>query len=135
MIETGLHYHRGYKYLGQYRDELEDGEWIITKNDVLFSTCEFKQGFQDGEMKMFNEDGEIICLVVFDKGEMCETLADLINVKEMMRVLDLKPTSEAVSMRDNSNVLWKVGDVDDVMESKGEGFLLSYKDLEKLSKE
>jgi len=66
---------------------------------------------------------------------MCATLADIINVEEMMRVLDLKPTSEAVSMRDNSNVLWKIGDVDDVMESKGEGYLLSYKALEKLSKE
>ncbi len=135
MIEKGLHYHLGYKYQGQYKDRLEDGEWIITKNDVLFSTCEFKQGFQDGEMKIYNENDEIICLVVFDKGEMLETLADIINVKEMMRVLDLKPTSEAVRMRDNSNVLWKIGDVDDVMESKGEGYLLSYKALEKLSKE
>ena len=128
MIEKGLHYHRGYRYEGQYKDELEDGEWIITKNDVLFSTCEFKQGFQDGEMKIYNENDEIICLVVFDKGEMLETLADILNVKEMMRVLDLKPT-------DNPNELWKIGDVDDVMECKGEGYLLSYKALEKLSKE
>jgi len=128
MIEKGLHYHRGYRYEGQYKDELEDGEWIITKNDVLFSTCEFKQGFQDGEMKIYNENDEIICLVVFDKGEMLETLADILNVKEMMRVLDLKPT-------DNPNELWKIGDVDDVIESKGEGYLLSYKALEKLSKE
>ena len=88
MIEKGLHYHRGYRYEGQYKDELEDGEWIITKNDVLFSTCEFKQGFQDGEMKIYNENDEIICLVVFDKGEMLETLADILNVKEMMRVLE-----------------------------------------------
>jgi hypothetical protein len=128
MIEKGLHYHRGYRYVGQYKDGLEDGEWIITKNDVLFSTCEFKQGFQDGEMKIYNENDEIICLVVFDKGEMLETLADILNVKEMMRVLDLKPT-------DNPNELWKIGDVDDVIESKGEGYLLSYKALEKLSKE
>jgi hypothetical protein len=35
MIEKGLHYHKGYRYVGQYKDGLEDGEWIITKNDVL----------------------------------------------------------------------------------------------------
>jgi hypothetical protein len=34
----------------------------------------------------------------------------------MMRVLDLSPS-------DNPNELWKVGDVDDVVECKGEGFL------------
>jgi hypothetical protein len=99
---------------------LEDGEWIITKNDVLVSTCEFKEGFQDGEMKIYNENDEIICLVVFDKGEMCETLADILNVEEMMRVLDLSPS-------DNPNELWKVGDVDDVVECKGEGFLMENK--------
>ena len=53
--EEGLHYHNGYKYTGNYKDGLEDGEWIITKNDVLFSTCEFKEGFQDGDMKIYNE--------------------------------------------------------------------------------
>ena len=123
MIEKGLHYHRGYRYEGQYKDELEDGEWIITKNDVLFSTCEFKQGFQDGEMKIYNENDEIICLVVFDKGEMLETLADILNVKEMMRVLDLKPT-------DNPNELWKIGDVDALKECKGEGYLMAEKNKE-----
>ena len=123
MIEEGLHYHNGYRYTGIYKDGLEDDEWIITKNDVLFSTCEFKEGFQDGEMKIYNETGEIICLIVFDKGEMCETLADILNVEEMMRVLDLKPT-------DNPNELWKVGDVDDVVECKGEGYLMENVDKE-----
>ena len=129
MIEKGLHYHLGYRYEGMYKNGLEDGTWIITNsNDVLISDMEFKKGFQDGELKIYNEDGETICFVVFDKGEMCETLADIVNVGEMMRVLDLKPT-------DNPNELWKIGDVDDVMECKGEGYLLSYKALEKLSKE
>ena len=123
MIEEGLHYHNGYRYTGLYKDGLEDDEWIITKNDVLFSTCEFKEGFQDGEMKIYNENDEIICLVVFDKGEMCETLADILNVEEMMRVLDLKAT-------DNPNELWKVGDVDDVVECKGEGYLMENVDKE-----
>ena len=123
MIEKGLHYHRGYRYEGQYKDELEDGEWIITKNDVLFSTCEFKQGFQDGEMKIYNENDEIICLVVFDKGEMLETLADILNVKEMMRVLDLKPT-------DNPNELWKIGDDGNGGVFKGEGYLMEKKNKE-----
>ena len=121
MIEQGLHYHNGYKYTGNYKDGLEDGEWIITKNDVLFSTCEFKQGFQDGQMKIYNENDEIICLIVFDMGGMCETLADIVNVKEIMRVLDLKPT-------DDPNELWKVGDVDDVEECKGEGYLMDHLD-------
>ena len=89
MIEKGLHYHRGYRYEGQYKDELEDGEWIITKNDVLFSTCEFKQGFQDGEMKIYNEDTEIICLLVYTKGEKVDTLGDIINVKQIERVIEL----------------------------------------------
>jgi hypothetical protein len=47
---------------------------------------------------------------------MCENPEDIVNVKEIMRVLDLKPT-------DNPNKLWKVGDVDDVVECKGEGYL------------
>ena len=123
MIEKGLHYHRGYRYEGQYKDELEDGEWIITKNDVLFSTCEFKQGFQDGEMKIYNENDEIICLVVFDKGEMLETLADILNVKEMMRVLDLSPT-------DNPNELWKIGDDGNGGVFKCEGYLMEKKNKE-----
>ncbi|MBT6113799.1 MAG: hypothetical protein HOH03_09345 [Candidatus Marinimicrobia bacterium] len=123
MIEKGLHYHRGYRYVGQYKDGLEDGEWIITKNDVLFSTCEFKQGFQDGEMKIYNENDEIICLVVFDKGEMLETLADILNVKEMMRVLDLSPT-------DNPNELWKIGDDGNGGVFKGEGYLMEKKNKE-----
>ena len=123
MIEKGLHYHRGYRYVGQYKDGLEDGEWIITKNDVLFSTCEFKQGFQDGEMKIYNENDEIICLVVFDKGEMLETLADILNVKEMMRGLDLSPT-------DNPNELWKIGDDGNGGVFKGEGYLMEKKNKE-----
>jgi len=120
MIEKGLHYHLGYKYKGQYKDRLEDGEWIITKNDVLFSTCEFKQGFQDGEMKMFNEAGEIICFVVFDKGEKCETLADILNVKEMTRVLE--------DLSKNYTDIWKVNNIDDdEMGFKGEGYLMEKK--------
>jgi len=67
-------------------------------------------------MKIYNENDEIICLLVFDKGEMCENPEDIVNVKEIMRVLDLKPT-------DNPNKLWKVGDVNDVVECKGEGYL------------
>ena len=123
MIEEGLHYHLGIRYQGQYKDGLENGTWTMTLNDVLCSTCEFKKGMMDGEMKIYNEDGETICFVVFDKGEMCETLADILNVEEMMRVLDLKPT-------DNPNELWKVGDVDDVVECKGEGFLMENVDRE-----
>ena len=123
MIEEGLHYHKGYRYVGQYKDGLEKGLWTITKTDVLVSTMDFKEGFQDGELKIFNEAGEIICLVVFDKGEMCETLADIINVKEMMRVLDLSPT-------DNPEDLWKIGDVDALKECKGEGYLMAEKNKE-----
>ena len=123
MIEKGLHYHKGYRYVGQYKDGLENGLWTITKTDVLVSTMDFKEGFQDGELKIFNEAGEIICLVVFDKGEMCETLADIINVKEMMRVLDLSPT-------DNPEDLWKIGDVDALKECKGEGYLMAEKNKE-----
>ena len=67
-------------------------------------------------MKIYNENDEIICLLVFDKGEMCENPEDIVNVKEIMRVLDLKPT-------DNPNELWQVGDVDDVVAYKGEGYL------------
>jgi len=123
MIEEGLHYHKGYRYVGQYKDGLEKGLWTITKTDVLVSTMDFKEGFQDGELKIFNEAGEIICLVVFDKGEMCETLTDIINVKEMMRVLDLSPT-------DNPEDLWKIGDVDALKECKGEGYLMAEKNKE-----
>ena len=123
MIEEGLHFHKGYRYVGQYKDGLENGEWTITKKDVLVSTMDFKEGFQDGELKIFNEAGEIICLVVFDKGEMCETLTDIINVKEMMRVLDLSPT-------DNPEDLWKIGDVDALKECKGEGYLMAEKNKE-----
>ena len=123
MIEEGLHYHKGYRYVGQYKDGLEKGLWTITKTDVLVSTMDFKEGFQDGELKIFNEAGEIICLVVFDKGEMCETLTDIINVGEMMRVLDLSPT-------DNPEDLWKIGDVDALKECKGEGYLMAEKNKE-----
>jgi hypothetical protein len=121
--ENGLHYHNGYRYTGIYKDGLENGLWTITKTDVLVSTMDFKEGFQDGELKIFNEAGEIICLVVFDKGEMCETLTDIINVKEMMRVLDLSPT-------DNPEDLWKIGDVDALKECKGEGYLMAEKNKE-----
>ena len=74
-------------------------------------------------MKIYNENDEIICLVVFDKGEMLETLADILNVKEMMRVLDLSPT-------DNPEDLWKIGDVDALKECKGEGYLMAEKNKE-----
>ncbi len=127
--ENGLHYHLKYRYEGMYKNGLEDGTWTITNtNDVLISDMEFKKGFQDGELKIYNEIGEIICLVVYDKGEKVDTLDDIINVKEIERVLDLKPT-------DNPNELWKVGDVDDVDECKGEGYLLNFKSLEKMNKE
>ena len=123
MIEEGLHYHKGYRYVGQYKDGLEKGLWTITKTDVLVSTMDFKEGFQDGELKIYNEDGEIICLVVFDKGEMCETPEDIVNVGEMMRVLDLKPT-------DNPNELWKIGDDGNGGVFKGEGYLMEKKNKE-----
>ena len=60
-------------------------------------------------------------LTTWEQGGMCETLADIVNVKEIMRVLDLKPT-------DDPNELWKVGDVDDVEECKGEGYLMDHLD-------
>ena len=127
MIETGLHYHLGIKYQGQYKDGLEDGTWTMTLNDVLCSTCEFKKGMMDGEMKIYNEDTEIICLLVYTKGEKVDTLGDIINVKEIERVIEL--------LGNKMDDLWKIGDVDALKECKGEGYLLSYKALEKLSKE
>ncbi len=119
MIEDGLHYHLGYKYQGQYKDGLEEGLWTITNtNDVLISEMEFKKGFQDGELKIYNEDGEIICLVVFDMGETCETLADIVNVKEMTRVLE--------DLSENYVDIWKTNNIDDEDENycRGEGYLM-----------
>ena len=118
MIEEGLHYHLGYKYQGQYKDGLEEGLWTITNtNDVLISDMEFNKGFQDGELKIYNEDGEIICLVVFDKGETCETLADILNVKEMERVLE--------DLSNNYVDIWKTNNIDDDENyCRGEGYLM-----------
>ena len=130
MIEKGLHYHLGYRYEGMYKNGLEDGTWIITNsNDVLISDMEFKKGFQDGELKIYNEDGETICLVVYTKGEKVDTLADIINVKEITRVLE--------DLSNNYVDIWKTNNIEDEDENsfKGEGYLLSYKALEKLSKE
>ena len=127
MIEEGLHYHLGIKYEGKYKDGLENGTWTMTLNDVLCSTCEFKKGMMDGEMKIYNEDTEIICLLVYTKGEKVDTLTDIVNVKEIDRVIEL--------LGNKMDDLWKIGDVDALKECKGEGYLLSYKALEKLSKE
>jgi len=67
-------------------------------------------------MKIYNENDEIICLLVFDKGEMCETLADILNVKEMTRVLE--------DLSKNYTDIWKVNNIDDdEMGFKGEGYL------------
>ena len=123
MIEEGLHYHLGYKYQGQYKDGLEEGLWTITNtNDVLISDMEFNKGFQDGELKIYNEDGEIICLVVFDKGETCETLADILNVKEMERVLE--------DLSKNYVDIWKVNNIDDDKKyCMGEGYLMEKLDV------
>jgi antitoxin component YwqK of YwqJK toxin-antitoxin module len=119
MIEEEVHYHLGYKYQGQYKDGLEEGLWTITNtNDVLISEMEFKKGYQDGELKIYNEDGEIICLVVFDMGETCETLADIVNVKEMTRVLE--------DLSENYVDIWKTNNIDDEDENycRGEGYLM-----------
>ena len=125
--ENGLHYHLGYRYQGLYRDEMESGEWNITKNNVLISTCDFKNGFMDGEMKLYNEDGEIIGLVYYTKGQRVDTLLDIINVEEIERVLkDLSKDYED---------LWKIEDDGNGGKFQGEGFLLSCKDLEKFSRE
>ena len=124
MIENGLHYHLGYKYKGQYKNRLEEGEWIITNtNDVLVSTMDFKKGLQDGELKIYNELGVVICLVVYDKGEKVDTLADIINVKEITRVLE--------DLSNNYVDIWKVNNIDDdEMGFKGEGYLMSKKNKE-----
>ena len=123
MIEKGLHYHLGYRYEGMYKNGLEDGTWIITNsNDVLISDMEFKKGFQDGELKIYNEDGETICLVVYTKGEKVDTLADIINVKEITRVLE--------DLSNNYVDIWKVNNIDDdEMGFKGEGYLMEKLDV------
>ena len=128
--ENGLHYHLKYRYEGMYKNGLEDGTWTITNtNDVLVSDMNFKKGLQDGELKIYNEDGEIICLVVYDKGEKVDTLVEIINVKEITRVLE--------DLSNNYVDIWKTNNIEDEDENsfKGEGYLLRYKDLEKLSKE
>ena len=124
MIEEGLHYHLGYKYQGQYKDGLEEGLWTITNtNDVLISDMEFNKGFQDGELKIYNEIGEIICLVVYVQGEKVDTLADIINVKEITRVLE--------DLSNNYVDIWKVNNIDDdEMGFKGEGYLMEKKNKE-----
>ena len=113
MIEAGLHYHLGIRYEGKYKDGLENGTWTMTLNDVLCSTCEFKKGFMDGEMKLFNEDGDIIYLGVFDKGIGLETLANIVNVKEITRVLN--------DLSKNYDDIWKIEDNGNGGVFKGEG--------------
>jgi len=116
--EKGLHYHLGYRYEGMYKNGLEDGRWKITNsNDVLISDMEFKKGFQDGELKIYNEDGETICLVVYTKGEKVDTLADIINVKEITRVLN--------DLSRNYNDIWKIEDNGNGGVFKGEGYYSS----------
>ena len=115
MIEKGLHYHLGYRYEGMYKNGLEDGTWIITNsNDVLISDMEFKKGFQDGELKIYNEDGETICLVVYTKGEKVDTLGDIINVKQIERVIEL--------LGNKMDDLWKIDDDGNGGVFKGEGY-------------
>ena len=113
--ENGLHYHLGFKYQGLYRDGMEHSEWKITKDNVLFSTCEFKSGYMDGEMKLYNEGSEIIGNLVYTKGKRVETLGDIINVKEIERVLkDLSKDYED---------LWKIEDNGNGGIFMGEGYL------------
>ena len=114
MIEDGLHYHLGIRYQGQYKDGLETDEWIMTLNDILLSTCEFKKGMMDGEMKIYNEDTEIICLVVYIKGEKVDTLGNIINVKEIERVIEL--------LGNKMDDLWKIDDDGNGGVFKGEGY-------------
>ena len=78
---------------------------------------EFKKGFQDGELKIYNEDGETICLVVYTKGEKVDTLADIINVKEITRVLN--------DLSRNYNDIWKIEDNGNGGVFKGEGYYSS----------
>jgi len=113
--ENGLHYHLGFKYHGLYRDGMEYGEWKITKDNVLFSTCDFKNGFMDGEMKIYNESSETVCLVYYTKGERVDTLLEIINVKEIKRVL--KELS-----KDYEN-MWKIEDYGSGGLFIGEGYL------------
>ena len=124
MIEDGLHYHLGYRYKGQYKDRLEDGTWTITNtNDVLVSTMNFKKGLQDGELKIYNEIGETICLVVYDKGEKVDTLGDIVNVDEITRVLE--------DLSNNYVDIWKTNNIDDDENyCRGEGYL-----MDKMNKE
>jgi len=122
MIEKGLHYHLGIRYEGQYKDGLENGTWTMTLNDVLCSTCEFKKGMMDGEMKIYNEDTEIICLLVYTKGEKVDTLGDIINVKQIERVIEL--------LGNKMDDLWKIDDDGNGGVFKGEGYLMEKKNKE-----
>jgi len=83
---------------------------------------DFKKGLQDGELKIYNELGVVICLVVYDKGEKVDTLADIINVKEITRVLE--------DLSNNYVDIWKVNNIDDdEMGFKGEGYLMEKLDV------
>ena len=122
--EKGLHYHLKYRYEGMYKNGLEDGTWTITNtNDVLVSTINFKKGLQDGELKIYNEIGETICLVVYDKGEKVDTLGDIVNVDEITRVLE--------DLSNNYVDIWKTNNIDDDENyCRGEGYL-----MDKMNKE
>jgi|TARA_B110000263_G_scaffold56446_1_gene48052 antitoxin component YwqK of YwqJK toxin-antitoxin module len=122
--EKGLHYHLKYRYEGMYKNGLEDGTWTITNtNDVLVSTMNFKKGLQDGELKIYNEIGETICLVVYDKGEKVDTLGDIVNVDEITRVLE--------DLSNNYVDIWKTNNIDDDENyCRGEGYL-----MDKMNKE
>ena len=122
--EKGLHYHLKYRYEGMYKNGLEDGTWTITNtNDVLVSTMNFKKGLQDGELKIYNEIGETICLVVYDKGEKVDTLGDIVNVDEITRVLE--------DLSNNYVDIWKTNNIDDDENyCRGEGYF-----MDKMNKE
>ena len=113
--EIGMHYHMGIRYQGLYRDGMESGEWKMTKDNVLLSTCDFKNGFMDGDMKLYNEGSEIIGHLVYTKGEKVNTLADLVNVKEIERVLE--------DLSKDYHNLWRIEDSGNGKLYMGEGNL------------
>jgi len=122
--EKGLHYHLKYRYEGMYKNGLEEGVWTITKTiretiepiDVLVSTMNFKKGLQDGELKIYDEEGETICLVVYEEGEQVDNLGEIVNVEEITRVLE--------DLSNNYVAIWKTNNIDDDENyCKGEGYL------------
>ena len=107
-----------------YKNGLEEGVWTITKTiretiepiDVLVSTMNFKKGLQDGELKIYDEEGETICLVVYEEGEQVDNLGEIVNVEEITRVLE--------DLSNNYVAIWKTNNIDDDENyCKGEGYL------------